>query len=358
MPRIVIVFLIIIGVALAGTLVTFIVLRNQADAPAPQEAAPVVQDSNVFFSDDGGATWKALAGVGEATPRVLAFKSGGSGQLYIGTERAGLFIVRPGSSAVEHVHDPKGVLTDDARITALAQNSDGTQLFIGATQNNRARVIKLTEENAEEIFTASLDRFDITGVAVNMGDASHITIAVADGTVFETRDGGRSRSWEPISRVGTGIARFWDDGEPEGVIWVLDSKGSLFQSDSRGRLWKELPRPSFDGVKVSKINNLIFHTMRQALLAATNYGLGESRDEGFSWAPFHMPIPAGAAPITAIAVHPHFAEVFWATASNQIYRTDDGGITWRQTALPEKKNITLFVLDSNQPKHLYAGTTQ
>ncbi|MEK7630892.1 MAG: hypothetical protein AAB417_02600 [Patescibacteria group bacterium] len=358
MPRIVIVFLIIIGVALAGTLVTFIVLRNQPATPTPVKETSVVKDAHLFFSDDGGAAWKGVAGLGQGVPRVLAFKSGGSGQLYIGTERGGLFIVRAGSDSAEHVRDPKGVLADDARITALAQNASGTQLFIGATQNNRARVIRLTEETAQEIFTAALDRFDVIGLAVDQGDAAHITIAVADGTIFETRDGGKSRSWEPISRIGTGIARFWDDGEPDGIVWALDSKGSLFQSDSRGRLWKELPRVAFDGVKVSKIYQLLFHPMRRALFAATNYGLGESRDEGFSWVSIRMPIPAGAVPITTIVTHPHFAEVFWTTSGNQIYRTDDSGITWRQTALPEKKDIIILALDPNQPKHLYAGTAQ
>jgi photosystem II stability/assembly factor-like uncharacterized protein len=358
MPRIVIVFLIIIGVALAGTLVTFIVLRNQSATPAPEKTPVVFANAKLFFSDDGSASWKGIGGLGDAAPRILMFKSGGSGQLYIGTDRSGLFIVRAGSSNAEHVRDPKGTLADTARITALAQNTDGTQLFVAATQDNRARVIKLTEDNSEEIFRASLDRFDITGLAVDVGDAAHITIAVADGTVFETRDGGRSRSWEPISRIGTSIVRFWDDGEPDGVVWALDSKGSLFQSDSRGRLWKELPRVAFDGVRVSKIHQLGFHTLRRTLFAATNYGLGESDDLGVSWRTVRMPIPSGGAPIMAIATHPHFAEVFWTTSGNQIYRTDDGGITWRQTLLPEKKDITSLTVDPNQPKHLYAGTAQ
>lgn len=358
MPRIVIVFLIIIGVALAGTLVTFIVLRNQPATPTNDKTPVVAVDSKLFFSDDGSASWKGIAGLGDAIPRVLVFKSGGSGQLYIGTERSGLFIMRAGSSSAEHVRDPKGILADTARVTALAQNTDGTQLFVAATQDNRARVVKLTENNAEEIFRASLDRFDITGLTVDAGDAAHITIAVADGTVFEARDGGRSRSWEPISRIGTNIVRFWDDGEPDGAVWALDSKGFLFQSDSHGRLWKELPHIAFDGVKVSKVHQLGFHAMRRALFAATNYGLGESNDLGVSWRTIRMPIPSGGAPIMTIATHPHFAEVFWTTSGNQIYRTDDGGITWRQTFLPEKKDITSLVVDPNQPKHLYAGTTQ
>jgi len=358
MPRIVIVFLIIIGVALAGTLVTFIVLRNRAATPTTSENSATVQNAKVFFSDDGGAAWKGVGGLGDAVPRVFAFKFGSAGQLYIGTERSGLFVIRKESASAEHVRDPKGVLADDARITALAQSADGTQLFIGATQNKRARVIRLTEESAEEIFTAALDNFDITGLAVNLSDTAHITIAVADGTVFETHDGGKSHSWEPISRIGTAIAHLWDDNEPSGAMWALDSKGSLFRSDSRGRLWKELPRVAFDDIQISKIYQLTFHAMRQTLFAATNYGLGESSDGGMTWRAARMPIPAGAAPILTVAHHPHFAEVFWATSGNQVYRTDDGGITWRQTVLPEKKDITLFIVDPSQPKHLYAGTTQ
>ncbi len=358
MPRIVIVFLIIIGVALAGTLVTFIVLRNQPAASVSKEDVVDTKNTKLFFSDDGSSSWKGIAGLGDAIPRVLMFKSGGSGQLYVGTERSGLFIVRRESNDAEHVHDPKDMLADDARITALAQTTDGTQLFVAATQDNRARVIKLTENNAEEIFRVVLDRFDVVGLSVDAGDATHITIAVADGTVFEARDGGRSRSWEPISRIGTRIARFWEDGEHDGAVWALDSKGSLFQSDSRGRLWKELPRIAFDGVKISTVYQLGFHTMRRALFAATNYGLGESNDLGVSWHAIRMPIPSGGANIMTVAAHPHFAEVFWTTSGNQIYRTDDGGITWRQTLLPEKKDIISLVVDPNQPKHLYAGTAQ
>ncbi len=358
MPRIVIVFLIIIGVALAGTLVTFIVLRNQQNAPVQRGTKVIAKDSNLFFSSDGGESWAGVSGLGSAIPRVLAFKSGAHNKLYIGTESNGLFIARDGADTVEHVSDPKGILADDARITAFAQNIDGTQLFIGATQNSRARVIRLTEDSAEEIFVAALDRFDITGLAVNTGNARHITIAVADGTAFETQDGGKSRSWEPISRIGSGIAGFWDDGKPEGAFWAIDNKGSLFQSGSRGRLWKELPRVAFDGVKITKMYNLVFSVIRHSLLAATSHGLLESQDAGFSWSSFRMPIPSGSSPITTVITHPHLPEIFWAASGDQIYRTDDSGISWRQTLLAEKKNIIIMAVDSNKPKHLYAGTSQ
>ena len=192
---------------------------------------------------------------------------------------------------------------------------------------------------------------------VDQSDDRHIDIASGDGGFFETVDGGKS--WEPISRTAEGLVRLLSHPSVPGKLWALGNKGTFYASDSGGRVWKEHKSISIDGGHAAKkIYEIKYNPLRHSVLAATDYGFIETADNGESWTAFRTIIPPNALAVTAVAPHPRFAEVLWMAADRQIYRTDDGGVTWTKGSFPQTLNdavVSLLEVDENNPKRIYAG---
>ena len=101
-----------------------------------------------------------------------------------------------------------------------------------------------------------------------------------------------------------------------------------------------------------------YHGARGSLMLATDYGLIETYNNGESWQDFQTPIPARSVPIQAIAIHPRLSEAFWMASNNQIFETEDGGITWKHFILPVSQKIKLLIVNPTDPQTIYAGLTQ
>ena len=365
MPKWGYVFIVFIVIGIIATAVTFLVIRanpvpetRRAGTTAPVATGP----ASIFVSEDGGATWSALSGSEGLTPLVLTFKAGqlaktsDNAYLYVGTKGAGLWIRKSGNSALERIHDPSNVLRDDADVYSLAQTITGNDLYLGILQNQRGRLVRMTESTAEEIFTTILERYPVLAVYVDPQDPLHINIA-AEGAFLEARDGGRSKSWETLARVRDGIVKF-AASDVDGKLWALDTKQTLFVTTVGGRIWREQPQIVIEEKRTNRISDMQYHRERGSLIIAADEGLAETYDDGETWSVFRTLVPSGSLPITAVGVHPRLPEVMWMAAGHFIYRSDDGGITWRSSELPSKYTVRMIAVDPLNPKYVYAGISE
>jgi photosystem II stability/assembly factor-like uncharacterized protein len=352
-------FLAIVGIALLITALTFFIWRPTANAPTqPKNNTAQVTDAGVLMSQDGGASWKPLAGSGGLIPLVLAEKKGANHGLYIGTKGQGLWFLKDGASALEQVKDPSGVLDPASSVYSIAQTHDGIILYLGVLQKNRGYIIRIDENKAEAVYQAAIKGYGVLGVIVDQSNSAHINAAVSDGTFIETRDGGSSQYWSIIAQTRQSLVKFAFNPKNPNTFWAFGNKNAFYSSDTAGQRWTERLTTQIEKTKISTVNNLQYIPTRDALFAATNYGLIDSVDNGKTWRAFRTPVPPLTLAATALAAHPSFEEVFWFAAGNQIYRTDDGGESWRNTVLPTEKKVSVLQINTANPKILYAGITQ
>lgn len=90
--------------------------------------------------------------------------------------------------------------------------------------------------------------------------------------------------------------------------------------------------------------------------AGPGCGVFYSEDGGDTWAPRNQGLPASGA--TALAVAPSLSSRLYAGADRTVYRSDDGGLTWRKlTGFPggdSVNDITRIIVHPTDPDILYA----
>ena len=113
-----------------------------------------------------------------------------------------------------------------------------------------------------------------------------------------------------------------------------DAIGTLFRSANGGDWEPAAGMPLDTGVQA-----LTAHpSQRGTVFAATRAGLYKSLDSGATWK--KLDVPGASEEFWAIAIHPHKPDVLFAgTAPVGVYRSDDGGNSWRRvgskTPMPE-----------------------
>ena len=354
MPKWGIVFLVFIVIGL----VAFLVIRANpfTKKEPPKNEIVATGPAGVFTSEDGGASWAPLSGSVGLKPLAMSFQESGADNFYLGTKGAGLWIRKNGTGALERVNDPSGVLSATADVYAVAQTPSGDVLYLGVLQNKRGRLLRLTEGGAQEIYKTALENYPVLGVYVDPMDPLHINF-IAEGAFYETRDGGKSKSWEPLARIKDGFSRLVA-GTKEGELFALDNKNTLFVTTTGGRSWQETSVIAVEKNKIKQVHDMKYDVKRQALVIASDFGLLETRDHGESWLAFRTPVPPRTLQITAFGAHPRFGEVLWMAAERLIYRSDDGGITWSNVELPISKNVRFLVANTSNPKEIYAGISE
>jgi photosystem II stability/assembly factor-like uncharacterized protein len=363
-PRALKIFFALVIVILAGTIVTFVVLITQPERKDGEtgnthdtKTKEAGAEAGLLLSRDGGISWGIVEGSVSLEPLVAAFKEDSS-RLYVGTSGQGLWLSKENSFALERILDKSGVLLDTADIYSMAQSLDGRTLYLAVFQRNRGRVIRLNESGADEIYATPLDGYGVFDIVVDPLDSKHIVLGSGDGAFLESSDGGISESWEVVSRFREGILDIVERPTTSGTLFALGSKQGIYTTESYGRSWVARPQVKVARATVSRINDIKYHNARGSLILATDIGLLESYDNGSSWIAFQSPIPPGALDINAVESHPRFGEIVWMAAGNQIYRTDNGGVSWRQIELPTKKTVSLLIVDPQNPTNIYAGLSE
>lgn len=168
----------------------------------------------------------------------------------------------------------------------------------------------------------------VTDIEVDPNDATHFYVAYASGGLWETKNNGTSFSpifdYEKVMTIGD-IAVDWKNN----IIWV----GTGENNSSRS---------SYSGV-----------------------GIFKSTDNGKSWE--HLGLEESQH-ISRIVLHPTDPNTIWVgvighlfsfNKERGLYKTTDGGKSWKQTLfINDKTGIIDVVIDPNNPYNLYASAWQ
>ncbi len=157
------------------------------------------------------------------------------------------------------------------------------------------------------------------------------------------------------------------------TIYVAAASGGIWKSTNKGTTWT----PIFDDQAVSTFGDLAIAasdpnviwagTGEQNNRQSTSWGNGvyRSTDAGATWT--HLGLEE-TRHIGRVVVHPEDPDVAWVAAQGNlwkptrdrgVYRTTDGGATWRKTLFVDTMTgATDLVMDACDPDILYAATYQ
>ncbi|HEU4370724.1 MAG TPA: hypothetical protein VFV05_21085 [Methylomirabilota bacterium] len=197
-------------------------------------------------------------------------------------------------------------------------------------------------------------------IAIVPGQPDEIYAALEVGGVMRSLDGGES--WSDCSDDLVALAarphlksRIQSDSETEGMLDAhalavsaaapgnvfLAVRMGLFQSDDRGKSWRDLEIGRFSpltygrDIRVSPHDPSTLYACLSPAARSEDGSLYRSTDLGRTWARLDHGVKADAT-MMALALHPRDPDqVYCVSRCAQVFGTRDGGRTWRESRLPE-----------------------
>lgn len=160
-----------------------------------------------------------------------------------------------------------------------------------------------------------------------------------------------------ISAIGPdgGTANVVRGTANDGIVLIGTRNNGIYRSLDGGANWVQT------SLTAATVNDLVFHPSNpQIVYAATKQGLYTSSDAGGTWT-----ISALTTPIASIAIYPSDASIMFAggsvssPAGGGLFKTLDGGVTWTPLGGLLGLTITSLVIDPVQGSLgivVYAGT--
>ncbi|MFO7742477.1 MAG: hypothetical protein R6X31_09205 [Anaerolineae bacterium] len=197
---------------------------------------------------------------------------------------------------------------------------------------------------------------DVFGIAVHPQDCGTVYAAAWRDGVMRSEDGGRG--WDVVSDGLEGAFVYSvvvDPTDPD-VLYAGTAQQGVYRSENGGDTWRAW------GLESLTVTDVSITADGEAVYAAT-WGDGVYRrpgrsSGGSSWAAVSDGIVEGHRELYAVAVDPQDESIaFAATSLGGVYRTLDGGGTWRRV-LPSPQPAYAVIVDPERGEVVYAGTAR
>ncbi|MEK7596434.1 MAG: YCF48-related protein [Patescibacteria group bacterium] len=304
--------------------------------------------AGILFSKNGGENWN----FSEETYKieVETMKIGpDSGDILAGTEENGIWKKEAGEGGWREMNFPalKGARVFDV------EKYNNSVILAAVFSGKMGRILRLENNSAQELYFTPLPQYAIFGVAVHPFNSGILWAVSSDGGFYESRD--RGENWRAAFRFNEGLVGLVDNPYLAGRLWVITSKGKIYGTWNAGKSWENLSGGLEKISGADKIKTLFLDKKTGILYLGFERGLLKSNNGGKDWQEMSLPLPAGAFPVTAVAVDPNNSAKIFAAAGGQIYISEDGGFSWRGAVLPVKRLVSAIVIDPKNSDNIYIG---
>ncbi|OGF69356.1 hypothetical protein A3H65_01675 [Candidatus Giovannonibacteria bacterium RIFCSPLOWO2_02_FULL_45_14] len=305
--------------------------------------------TTLYRSDDGGLSWKVLNNFMGGNISTIGFDASNQKQFLIETEARGVW---RGDTAGEKFTQYPGGVGEGARIFDLVEPATEKEFIALVLFTNRGRIIRYKDEKRSELFFTPLEKYAfLKGYRTKAG---FLRVIGSDGGFYESRNNGAT--WRLASRFQSGLLSMVSNPAHENQIWVLDPRGSFYMSSDGGASWNDLS-DSLKNFSGAKDNPTIFIDPRtQYLYHGSRFGLLRSINSGLSWEKINLTLAPEVLPITAIAMDPHDSAKIYIAGQNQLYASEDAGVTWRGVQIASTKVISSILINPSNTKEVFIGT--
>lgn len=169
----------------------------------------------------------------------------------------------------------------------------------------------------------------------------------------------RAQSWTPVGPTGGDVRALAVDPRQEGRVFLGTADGVLYLSEDAGRAWRRL-LPGFPKRGMS-LDNVVVDPRGRVLVGyweveGTGGGVARSLDGGLS---FSLMEGIAGESVRALDFAASDPDVLVAGTLSGVFRSEDGGDTWRRMSPaghPEIKNVESVAIDPTDPRIVYVGT--
>ncbi|MEK7077429.1 MAG: hypothetical protein AAB967_04345, partial [Patescibacteria group bacterium] len=337
---------------------------------AIQASAGVSNSGESLFirSFDGGETWKPIFPPAEeddfpggADITDFEFHPARTAEIFIATNNAGLWMSPDLGIHWRRLEGSSVFLGSESRVYAVALSKSEPSVIVASAASPAGNVIARSEdygENFKEIYIVPKSVGVARAIAIDPKYSDHIFLGMSDGALLESGDG--AKTWTVRTRFGDSPLRILQDASrPASFLIVMDS-GTIQTTNDFGKTWEKvsmgegnestgsffIPQPDGESIKAPNFFELPFRFRKDVydfapnpadfseFVAITRRGIIRSSDGGKAWRGVETILDAGDTAKGAVALLPERPESILFALGADFYRSDDGGIRWKKSALP------------------------
>jgi photosystem II stability/assembly factor-like uncharacterized protein len=331
---------------------SFTSLVIDADSPGTILATDAT-DPGIYTSTDGGATWSILT-LPLQTAGGLHLFAGRRGTLYA-TTSAGTLLTSTDTGATWQT-----VGTDaDLAYGPLAVDPQNPTTLYGAGDG----VVKSTDGGRSWAAAGDgLVNTLISSLVLAPGSSTTLYAGTYGGGIYKTTNRGRTWRLEKIAAAGTGWAvKLAVSPQRPRALYAVEQGLGLYKSSDAGVHWSRVQTtfPS-KGVQTIAIDPEHPNTLYVAACggSCSAPAFQKTDDDGASWRPI-TGIPWAVQSLAIDAQHP--STLFAGTRRGDIFRSSDGGHSWRRVAFPptlpksHQYAVVTIAIDPRNSDDVYAG---
>ncbi|MBI2633261.1 MAG: hypothetical protein HYW78_02615 [Parcubacteria group bacterium] len=317
-------------------------------------------DGGIFKSFDKGDTWfqksdlvSVLGGKKFYTANIntIAFDPQDHRTLYAGGNNEGLLMSLDSGESWQRVDRFPAM-----KVNAIAiDNSNKCVLY--ATTENRALKTSDCGRSWNVMYTDGAPRATIRTIAIDAMRTNTIYLGMSDGRLIRSENGGIE--WALIAEFRNAVRHIYAHPRNSQVLYVGLNDWGIRVSGDRGATWtdfsqalqKKTTSGSIVGIFPDQQNPLSF-------IFATTNELVRTDDGGRTFYPYTLLFKPRETVIYSIAVNPKNKNEIFYTVYKTLYRSIDGGKTWKSKSLPTRRFPTILEVDPENPNVLFMGVYQ
>ncbi len=322
------------------------------------------QATGIWKTVNGGESWNPIAGKGLPQFNVVASlvidpnnpkTIYAVGYLSSGSMATGIFRSSDGGDTWTALSN-----VPDGQIPPLAIDpQDPSTIYAGSPNSG---MYKSTDGGKTWVHSSlGISAVNISGLAIDPANPLTIYASTSQG-VFKSADGGNTWALKLSDPMHNAVVI-----DPSNPATIYLANGGVLNSTDGGETWRYLNLNVADGIFALAIDPKNPKTLYGGASynpygpTQTVIGVYRTDDGGETWRPANGGLPSSQITIGFVAVDPRNSDTVYAAtlyhsagAGGGVYRSSDGGGSWKQ--VNEEQTITSIVLDAQHEGTIYAGT--
>ena len=208
-------------------------------------------------------------------------------------------------------------------------------------------------------FGGDADIVRVIGQPTTPQAKGHVIAAARNGLIYSSTNGGASWTWLSFPAQFAGILHALEVDPAAPATWYagveseFDGVSGVYKTTDAGSSWTLLPASR--GLAVWSLS--IWEHDSSVIAAGTGTGVYRSGDGGASWKRISPESNEDLRPVVSLAFHPMDAKILYAGTTHLPWRTVDGGATWQSIheGMIDDSDVFSIQVDRKNPEHVMAS---
>lgn len=334
----------------------------------------VVNNSSVFFSENGGANWRPMniipmvdgqsSSLNGLDVNVMRLDPEDSSAVYLASVGSGLYYTYNIVNGWNRVGGLPLSTINDVQVDPLNKC-----VIYAALANSLYRSADCARTWAQ-VYSDSNSGISLNTIAIDHANSRNVYIGNSRGDIIKSIDFGSS--WRTINRLDNGIARLIISPLDSSSLFVATVNNKIFSFNSNSLTntgdstnidqnfsvnnWTDLNVVLEDYKLGANFRDIIVSPKDGTIFLATDKLILRSPDKGITWENIKLIPSATDTTINAVAVNSKNPADIYYISSTIFFHSIDGGVTWKTQSLPAGRLGKTLLVDFKNPNNIYLGT--